>query len=913
MFYKFMFMLNMENILSRLLDQNNKIERDISRLGTLDNGEICSDIIIKLRTFVEHIATYHYVVVNSLPNVVTRENIKLGIALINKDKNLKFLKDLHKFLQACASHYVVSEVTSSRLILKYLPYLFEIKLWMKKQYNVDLLTNLNELSRLQETRLHDYYFFIKENMKKIIYSHTPIPKDRYYVYSCLPIFVDNILIYETTLGIASDYASKFNRFIVFSLEEMPKNYSIRCEFIDKIIKLKKYNTSIRIVQDWCISIRPCEINNFGKILGNKENISSTSTEYNRLMLYLMEHKTNLLEIATLNQNEYDEVKKEILLNVKEMHIFNILDSARKIINSHYSEKNLIKYLLYNLNNKIIKEQSSSIPNNIGLYVSKEVCPFCSLPFAMFLHNHNPSLIDLIEVFGEPVKCELIYRKIKNKTESENILYHKINELFEENLEDIKKEIKVINDKLSWAKERNKNIQIENIGELYYIKSYEDSTIYIINNLMQLSSNGITGYSEFAKNKINEYHIDIDSEEKKNVLLHLFENTRVKCIYGSAGTGKSYLARLISDIYKDSRKVYISNTNTAVNNMYQKVGGDIKNFMTIKKYLRNGPCSDLLFIDECSTVNNEDMCEIIKQNKFKALILMGDIIQIESIKFGNWYKLAKTFLENKSKIELKKMHRTSSYPLKLLWDKVRNKENFVDEILSQYCMVSDFDDDSLLTHNQDEIVLALNYNGLYGINNLNNIMQENNKNLSCHLWNYTYKIDDPILFTDNNQYAQTLYNNLKGKIISFNVTDNKITFVIEVETIINEMDLSAYEDVILLSVNDGKSLISIVVDKKFDSDKDEDKSKLVPFQIAYAVSIHKSQGLEFKSVKIVICDDIDDEITHNIFYTAITRSTDNLKIYWSSDTQIKILNRILIKADTRDISILANKENYKIRN
>ena len=229
------------------------------------------------------------------------------------------------------------------------------------------------------------------------------------------------------------------------------------------------------------------------------------------------------------------------------------------------------------------------------------------------------------------------------------------------------------------------------------------------------------------------------------------------------------------------------------------------------------------------------------------------------------------------------------------------------------MVSDFDDDSLLIHNQDEIVLALNYNGLYGINNLNNIMQENNKNLSCHLWNYTYKIDDPILFTDNNQYAPTLYNNLKGKIISFNDTDDKITFVIEIETIINEMDLSAYEDVILLSVSDGKSLISIVVDKKFDSDKDEDKSKLVPFQIAYAVSIHKSQGLEFKSVKIVICDDIDDEITHNIFYTAITRSTDNLKIYWSSDTQIKILNRILIKADTRDISILANKENYKIRN
>ena len=163
MFYKFMFMLNMENILSRLLDQNNKIERDISRLGTLDNGEICSDIIIKLRTFVEHIATYHYVVVNSLPNVVTRENIKLGIALINKDKNLKFLKDLHKFLQACASHYVVSEVTSSRLILKYLPYLFEIKLWMKKQYNVDLLTNVTKYLDCKKL----VYMIIIFSLKKI--------------------------------------------------------------------------------------------------------------------------------------------------------------------------------------------------------------------------------------------------------------------------------------------------------------------------------------------------------------------------------------------------------------------------------------------------------------------------------------------------------------------------------------------------------------------------------------------------------------------------------------------------------------------------------------------------------------------------------------------------------------------------
>ena len=45
--------------------------------------------------------------------------------------------------------------------------------------------------------------------------------------------------------------------------------------------------------------------------------------------------------------------------------------------------------------------------------------------------------------------------------------------------------------------------------------------------------------------------------------------------------------------------------------------------------------------------------------------------------------------------------------------------------------------------------------------------------------------------------------------------------------------------------------------------------IVPFQVAYAVSIHKAQGLEYKSVKIVITNEVEELITHNIFYTAIT--------------------------------------------
>lgn len=77
----------------------------------------------------------------------------------------------------------------------------------------------------------------------------------------------------------------------------------------------------------------------------------------------------------------------------------------------------------------------------------------------------------------------------------------------------------------------------------------------------------------------------------------------------------------------------------------------------------------------------------------------------------------------------------------------------------------------------------------------------------------------------------------------------------------------------------------------DEMKDEDRIKtIIPFQIAYAVSIHKAQGLEFNSVKILIPSNNAEKITHDIFYTAITRAKEKLRIYWSAETMQSIVER-----------------------
>jgi len=103
------------------------------------------------------------------------------------------------------------------------------------------------------------------------------------------------------------------------------------------------------------------------------------------------------------------------------------------------------------------------------------------------------------------------------------------------------------------------------------------------------------------------------------------------------------------------------------------------------------------------------------------------------------------------------------------------------------------------------------------------------------------------------------------------------------------------------------VIRFFVNKLESTDEDEDSSRaVVPFQIAYAVSMHKAQGLEYNSVKVVITDETEEMITHNIFYTAITRAKEKLKIYWTPETEKKILDNLEKKFNNKDVQLLRAK-------
>ena len=137
-------------------------------------------------------------------------------------------------------------------------------------------------------------------------------------------------------------------------------------------------------------------------------------------------------------------------------------------------------------------------------------------------------------------------------------------------------------------------------------------------------------------------------------------------------------------------------------------------------------------------------------------------------------------------------------------------------------------------------------------------------------------------------------------------EHQICFDIELEESINEIDAWSYDFELIGESEAGKSIISFSVNRyrSTDEDDDDNNSTVVPFQVAYAVSIHKAQGLEYDSVKIVITNETEERITHNIFYTAITRAKNKLKIYWSPETEQSVLGRLEVKNSNKDAYLLA---------
>ena len=898
-----------------ILTINKNIVNNINLLSEATKGFFAQNILKELRDLVEAIDQRIYSEVKPGIEVNDYDEIPKAISYVASRGDLKFLSKFHDFLQASVSHYTPDEDSSIRLMLKYYEWLIRIREYVKRAFDLEILENLEDYPLYQDESLFEYYQKISEKLDAANYQSTK-PNQRFYIQKSRPFFVKGKrekIYYELTVVSADDYSGKFNRFTVFSNKEIPAYYAIKLDFIESSINILEREMPIRMVNSFKVAIRPIELTDIANIMC--EPIPSSGTkEYYALMDYLTETGWSLVDIIDLSDLYYNQVKEKVLKQGKSDRFLKLLDRCRKVSKNKETGYNVIRYLLLKLRHKIMQNQYDSRPNNWISYLclKNECLPFDKMPYDASLVEHNPTLFDLYACINSNGReHEILSRAIRRNTEQNVKLFSHIEELKEK--DDVEALASKFNSLLRPTHRPKRSLIIDK--KYIYINGYVDNTVSIINNLINRKGTGLKGYSNSIASWI-EMNPSVDCPEKKAYLEKMFLQYDVALIYGAAGTGKTTLIKHLSSYFANESKLFLANTNPAKENLRRQIKVANCEFSTIasSKSLIERQEYDIVFVDECSTVDNRAMRRLLEKLRCRLLVLVGDVYQIQSVKFGNWFNLARYFLPKDVIYELKTPYRSTNNKLIGLWNRVRVCDDKMTEYLlrNKYCAT--MDNSLFVKAEKDEIILCLNYDGLYGINNINRFLQSDNPNVAVYWDSWIYKVDDPVIFNEYNRFYPILYNNLKGWIRKITKGVASIEFEVEVDMPLTEFEANEAGFELLDCAIKGHSLIRFSVDNYVDDDtRERGQKQVVPFQVAYAISIHKAQGLEYDSVKIIVTNEIEELITHNIFYTAITRARKKLKIYWTPESQEEILSTIKPISNKYDACILAGKYGLKMLN
>lgn len=840
---------------------------------------------------------YATLILNAYKNGYTNVSEKLAWEVSQLRVDTRYLCDFLRGLKYI-DRRIPKEGQAERLMLKYYNYLWEIRRFMRKNYYKSILENLEMFPLDLDTVDSEYYRKVAKKIEDIDLTPKNVRVSRYYVQKITPFFVNGERYYEITLQLAGVYATKYNRVTVYSKMTITTYYSIQIAYTETELELWGIRNNIKVLNDWKVAVDPTCLNKLSKMLMKHTKINRNYREYINLMEFLTETGMNLFELINMREERFSQIYNRVFGTTKTHDFGDVLIQIRREYSKSSCKigKNTIGYALMYMRDEILEVL---LPNEFykkrisnELLISSRCYPFEKNPMIANLVGTKTSKKDkesIIELLDDSKMMSLVQPYIT----IDNLIGETGELLFEKS--EIGNNTVIENYNISlddWERAKGYSI-IEKEG-LVTIASYYDTTINILKYLLQLTHNTRLERQKENERFIKNCGIKFDDIDKKIALKYLFVNSNIMLIYGAAGTGKTTLIKYISKMFSNDRKLYLTKTHTALQNVIRNLEGNIDNcdFEIIDSITRSNSAIiyDIVFIDECSTIDNRTMELLLgKMNNDTLIVMSGDIYQIESIDFGNWFFYAKDIVKAKgASIELGSTWRTEREELKGLWKAVREKSAIITEMLSMDGPFSENLGENIFHLDEDEVVLCLNYDGKFGLNNMNQYFQNANTNSKAFSWEeWSYKIGDKIIFT-NTRRSALLYNNLKGIITNITYAKKSIIFEIEVKAFFTENQCEA-ETFDYMGTTEKGTIIRIEVISWDDDLSEEEKVKtVIPFQLAYAISIHKAQGLEYKSVKIVIPASNAEKITHSIFYTAITRAKEKLKIFWSAETMKSVI-------------------------
>lgn len=272
--------------------------------------------------------------------------------------------------------------------------------------------------------------------------------------------------------------------------------------------------------------------------------------------------------------------------------------------------------------------------------------------------------------------------------------------------------------------------------------------------------------------------------------------------------------------------------------------------------------EILIVDEMSMVDMYLFQLLIGQiTDVKHIVFVGDKDQLPSVGAGNIFsdlinseilpttKLTQIHRQSEESSIIELAHQINQGKFAEIFTKTKNTSfipcspqqipSVVGQITKK-AIQSGFADDDIQ-------ILGAMYRSESGVNNLNEVLQsilnpieESKKITSIEQNGQKFSVNDRVLQLVNNP-EKDIYNGQIGKIVNIDLHDNSQTMIVDFDG--REVKISKIE------VND--------------------------LTLAYAITIHKAQGSEFKLVILALTMQNSRMLQKNLLYTAVTRAEQSL--------------------------------------
>ncbi|WP_312700411.1 ATP-dependent RecD-like DNA helicase [Sedimentibacter sp.] len=437
------------------------------------------------------------------------------------------------------------------------------------------------------------------------------------------------------------------------------------------------------------------------------------------------------------------------------------------------------------------------------------------------------------------------------------------------------------------------IHIETInGEraVYYLP-YHTAEVNVCKELINLASVDFSMSEEdiipYLERVESSTSMSLSDMQKEAILQSIINGVTV--ITGGPGTGKTTIILSIIEIFESMYKTVFlcAPTGRAAKRITESTGREAKTIHRMLEYSygeidsnlafnknENSPLDcDVVIIDEMSMVDILLMNNLLKAlKKGTRLVLVGDVDQLPSVGAGNvlsdiissdtikTIRLDTIFRQSAGSMIVQNAHRINKGEMP-----VYNKQNtdfffmrededdIVDVIVDLYVnrLPSRYDYNPM----RDIQILSPMKKGDAGVAELNIKLQAAINPPAKHkkekvFGKYIFRVGDKVMQIKNNYQAQWTAQTPSGKTVTGEgIYNGDIGFI----TFIDETEQEIYVTF------------------------DEEKEVIYPFNqldeliLAYATTVHKSQGSEFPVIIMPIVWGPPMLLTRNLFYTAITRA------------------------------------------